>query len=107
MRKVITGMSQNTVTQQVAKTAIATAPSEFASDYEKRLTTAAEAMSVVPNHSALALGLSPCQPPALLKALAARAKAKGIDGVRVYYSVSGRHMRNTGKDFSRTACGQV
>jgi itaconate CoA-transferase len=52
-------------------------------------------MSHVANGSALAMGLSPCQPPALLGALAARARAKTINGVKVYYSVSGRHLRNT------------
>lgn len=88
-------MSQDTATQGMVNTAFATAPNTFASEYEKRLATAADAMAAVPNHSALALGLSPCQPPALLKALADRAKARSIDGIRVYYSVSGRHMRNT------------
>ena len=88
-------MSQDTVAHRMANTAFAAVPNVFTSEYEKRLTTAADAMSAVPNDSVLALGLSPCQPPALLKALAARAKAKSIDGIRVYYSVSGRHMRNT------------
>ena len=31
----------------------------------------------------------------MLRALADRAKARKIDGVKVYYSVSGRHLRNT------------
>jgi itaconate CoA-transferase len=87
-------MPQNILSAAVAPTTLA--PSNvFAADYQQRLTTAAEAMSHVPNDSALALGLSPCQPPALLRALANRAKAKNIGGVRVYYSVSGKHLRNT------------
>jgi itaconate CoA-transferase len=74
-----------------------TAPSdtEFAADYLARLTTAQEAMSHVADGSTIAMGLSPCQPPALLRALADRARAKSISGVKVYYSVSGRHLRNT------------
>ena len=70
-------------------------PREFAADYRAKLTTAEEAMSQVADGSTLAMGLSPCQPPALLRALADRARAKNINGVKVYYSVSGRHLRNT------------
>src|SRR5688572_13593105 len=68
---------------------------EFRSDYLAKLTTAQEAMSQVSDGSAIAMGLSPCQPPALLGALADRARAKNVSGVKVYYSVSGRHLRNT------------
>jgi itaconate CoA-transferase len=68
---------------------------EFAIDYSAKLTTAQEAMSHVANGSTIAMGLSPCQPPGLLRALAERAKAKNVGGVKVYYSVSGRHLRNT------------
>lgn len=67
----------------------------FEAEYRARLTTAAEAMGQVESGSTIAMGLSPCQPPALLRALAARAKAKQVERVRVYYSVSGRHLRNT------------
>ena len=42
----------------------------FSADYHAKLTTAAEAMSRVANGSTLAMGLSPCQPPAMLRALA-------------------------------------
>jgi itaconate CoA-transferase len=67
----------------------------FSADYDAKLTTAAEAMSHVANGSTLAMGLSPCQPPAMLRALADRARARTIEAVKVYYSVSGRHLRNT------------
>jgi itaconate CoA-transferase len=67
----------------------------FAADYATKVTTATEAMSHVADGSTIAMGLSPCQPPGLLRALANRAKAKNISGVKVYYSVSGRHLRNT------------
>jgi itaconate CoA-transferase len=68
---------------------------KFTKEYERKLTTAADAMAQVPNTSTLAMGLSPGQPPALLKALADRGKAKNISGIKVYYSVSGRHLRNS------------
>ena len=74
----------------------ATSPAPGApADYRARLTTAKDAMAQVADGSTIAMGLSPCQPPALLRALADRAKAKNVTGVKVYYSVSGRHLRNT------------
>jgi itaconate CoA-transferase len=88
-------MSQDTVTDRVAHTTVAAESNAFAPEYRTRLTTAAEAMSHVPSNSAVALGLSPCQPPAVLEALADRGKARNLEGIRVYYSVSGKHLRNT------------
>src|SRR4051812_9162709 len=73
----------------------AEAATAYGAEYRTRLTTAAEAMSRIPNNRAIAMGLSPCQPPALLAALADRGKARNIEGIRVYYSLSGRHLRNT------------
>jgi itaconate CoA-transferase len=70
-------------------------PTTFDADYKRKLTTAAYAMAQVPSQSTLSMGLSPGQPPALLAALADRGKAKNISGVKVYYSVSGKHLRNT------------
>jgi itaconate CoA-transferase len=70
-------------------------PKKFESEYSSKLTTAADAVAQIPSTSTLAMGLSPGQPPALLSALATRGKAKEITGVKVYYSVSGRHLRNT------------
>jgi itaconate CoA-transferase len=89
-------MAEQIITQAVSETVVAGQPSPaFEAEYQARLTTATEAVSRVPNDCAIAMGLSPCQPPALLTALANRGKAKNISGIRVYYSVSGRHMRNT------------
>lgn len=64
-------------------------------EYRTRLVTAAQAMRQVANDSTIAMGLSPCHPPGLLRALADRARAKNVRGVKVYYSVSGGHLRNT------------
>jgi itaconate CoA-transferase len=63
--------------------------------YKARRATAAEAMSRIPTGSAIAMGLAPCHPQGLLKALARRAKAKSIRDIRVYYSVSSKTLRNT------------
>jgi itaconate CoA-transferase len=68
---------------------------DFEAEYHRKLTTPGRAMSQVPSGGAVALGLSPCHPPALLAALADRAKKKQVERVKVYYSVSGRHLRNT------------
>jgi itaconate CoA-transferase len=67
----------------------------FDAAYRARLTSAAEAMATVDSGSTIALGLSPCQPPALLRALADRGLHKDVTDVNIYYSVSGRHLRNT------------
>ena len=63
--------------------------------YSARKTSAVEAMAQIPNGSAIALGLAPCHPQSLLKALADRGKSKNIQSIKVYYSLSGRHLRNT------------
>ena len=55
--------------------AVDAATSPFADDYRARLVTAAAAMRGVESGSTIAMGLSPCQPPALLRALADRARA--------------------------------
>jgi itaconate CoA-transferase len=68
---------------------------DFQSQYDARKTTAGEAMSRIPDGSAIAMGLAPCHPLALLKALADRGKAKNIRDMKVFYSLSGRHLRNT------------
>ena len=69
--------------------------SEMRAACEAKRTNAIEAMSHVADGSTIALGLAPCHPRALLDALAERGKAKNIRDVKVYYSVSGRHLRNT------------
>ena len=88
-------MARAHVRESGGATAPAPPSSQHAAEYAARLTTAAEAMGAVQNGTAVAMGLSPCQPPALLSALAARAKARDIERVKVFYSVSGRHLRNS------------
>src|ERR1051325_5749224 len=89
-------MAEQMISHSVSDTVVAGQRSPaFDAEYKMRLTTAAEAVSRIPNDCAIAFGLSPCQPPGMLAALADRGKKKTISGVRLYYSLSGRHMRNT------------
>jgi itaconate CoA-transferase len=94
------GRSSSDTCEEIADGTVPVGPhrklsSDVQAEYEAKRTTAAEAMSRVSDGSILALGLSPCHPRGLLQALADRGKAKDIRDVKVYYSVSGRHLRNT------------
>src|ERR1700719_4532507 len=62
--------------------------------YQSKLTTPDEAVASVPSRSKLSFGMAMTEPPALLKALADRAEAGGIENLNVYYfeatSIAGR-----------------
>jgi itaconate CoA-transferase len=53
--------------------------------YRSKLTTPDRAVASIPSGSKLSIGMATTEPPALLKALADRAEAGGIDDLRVYY----------------------
>src|ERR1700747_636076 len=53
--------------------------------YQSKLPTPAEAVSSIPSGSKLSFGMAMTEPPALLKALADRAEAGGIENLNVYY----------------------
>jgi itaconate CoA-transferase len=53
--------------------------------YQSKLTTPEQAVAAIPSGSRLSMGLFATEPPALLKALADRAVAGGVDDLRVYY----------------------
>jgi itaconate CoA-transferase len=57
-------------------------------DYRARLMSAEEAVALIPSGARIAMGLGVSQPPAVLQALAARAQAREISGVRLYYLLS-------------------
>src|SRR3984957_11841750 len=61
-----------------------------ASLYQSKLTTPDQAMTAVPSGSKLSMGMAMAEPPALLKALADRAEAGGIEDLKVYYFESTR-----------------
>src|SRR5689334_204036 len=88
-------MSRELLKQEAPGTAAGGVSAPATEDYQAKLMTAAEAARLVESGSTIAMGLSPCQPPGVLKALADRARAKDIERVKVYYSVSGRHLRNS------------
>jgi itaconate CoA-transferase len=53
--------------------------------YRSKLTTADRAVAPIPSGSKLSIGMAMTEPPALLKALADRAEAGGIEDLKVYY----------------------
>jgi itaconate CoA-transferase len=53
--------------------------------YRSKLTTPDQAMVAIPSGSKLSMGMAMAEPPALLKALANRAEAGGIEDLMVYY----------------------
>jgi len=58
--------------------------------YQSKLTTPDQAMAAISSGSKLSMGMAMAEPPALLKALADRAEAGGIEDLRVYYFESTR-----------------
>jgi itaconate CoA-transferase len=53
--------------------------------YQSKLTAPNQAVTAIPSGSTLSMGMAMAEPPALLKALADRAAAGGIDDLKVYY----------------------
>ena len=58
---------------------------DIASLYQSKLTTPNQAVASIPSGSKLSMGMAMAEPPALLKALADRAEAGGIEDLKVYY----------------------
>ena len=53
--------------------------------YQSKLTMPNQAVASIPSGSKLSMGMAMAEPPALLKALADRAEAGGIENLNVYY----------------------
>src|ERR1700677_2553313 len=53
--------------------------------YQSKLTTPDRAVVAIPSGSKLSMGMAMAEPPGLLKALADRAEAGGIEDIKVYY----------------------
>src|SRR5580704_7144339 len=53
--------------------------------YQSKLTMPNQAVASIPSGSKLSIGMAMTEPPALLKALADRAEAGGIEDLKVYY----------------------
>jgi itaconate CoA-transferase len=58
---------------------------DIASLYQSKLTMPNQAVASIPSGSKLSMGMAMAEPPALLKALADRAEAGGIQDLKVYY----------------------
>lgn len=56
--------------------------------YKDRLKSAAEAAALIPSGAKVAMGLAAAQPPAILGALATRARAGEVDNVGIYYMLA-------------------
>ncbi|WP_288804579.1 acetyl-CoA hydrolase/transferase C-terminal domain-containing protein [uncultured Novosphingobium sp.] len=63
--------------------------------YAARLTTADRAVEAIASNSDLAMGMVVAEPPALLAALARRAEAGTLTGLRVWYLLSQAHAGST------------
>ena len=64
-------------------------------EYRRKLTTAERAVEAIEPEGALGLGIAMAQPPALLAALAARARAGEIRSLAVYYTYAQKPMAET------------
>jgi itaconate CoA-transferase len=56
--------------------------------YQSKLTTPSQAVATIPSGSKLSMGMAMTEPPALLRALADRAEAGGIEDLKAYYMES-------------------
>ena len=56
--------------------------------YQSKLTTPNQAVATIPSGSKLSMGMAMTEPPALLRALADRAEAGGVQDLKVYYMES-------------------
>ena len=57
----------------------------FADIYRSKLKTPAEAVALIPSNSKMAMGMAMAAPPAILSALAQRARAGAVEGLKLYY----------------------
>ncbi len=57
----------------------------FTDVYQSKLTTPEAAIATIPSRSKMAMGMAMAQPPALLQALADRARAGNVEALRLYY----------------------
>ena len=72
---------------------------DFADIYKSKLTTAEAAVASIPSNSRMAMGMAMAQPPALLGALADRARAGKVEALRLYYFEATANAGRTVLDF--------
>lgn len=57
----------------------------FENIYKSKLKTPEEAAALIPSGTKMAMGMAMAEPPAILKALADRARSGGVEGLKLYY----------------------
>jgi len=57
----------------------------FTDIYKSKLATPTDAVATIPSNSKMAMGMAMAQPPALLQALAERAKVGQVEALKLYY----------------------
>jgi itaconate CoA-transferase len=67
----------------------------FKQEYEKRLTTADEAVSGIGSGSKIGFGIAVGQPPALLGAIARRLRSGDLGNLSIYYKLAMKHAAET------------
>ncbi|MFA8450435.1 MAG: acetyl-CoA hydrolase/transferase family protein [Bacteroidales bacterium] len=67
----------------------------FREEYHKKQCTAEHAVNLIHPKCAISFGMAVSQPPALLKAIADRAKNGGFDELKIYYLHAEKHANDT------------
>src|SRR5712692_4317738 len=68
---------------------------DYAAEYQRRLTTPEDAVARIPHGATLVVGIAVSEPPALLGALAARARAGNVRDLRTYYMLAFQYAADT------------
>jgi len=69
--------------------------STYAADYRQKLTTAEQAVAKIANGSTIVHGLTTAEPPALLAAIAERARAGELSDLKIYSFNPQKHVAAT------------
>ena len=71
------------------------ATNTYASEYQRKLTTADKAVEPILSNSNFSFGMGAGQPPALLNAVANRLKAGDLQNLKIYYKIAMEHAAKT------------
>jgi itaconate CoA-transferase len=67
----------------------------YVAEYERKLTTPQKAVEAIHNDETIVHGSSVAEPPALLTAIADRARAGELRNIKIYASLPGQYAANT------------
>ncbi len=68
---------------------------DYLAEYQRKLTTAEQTVATIPHGAALVVAFAIAEPPALLHAIAARARAGDLRDLRTYYMLAFKHAADT------------